>query len=222
MGEDVKITVIATGFREESALRRERMMAGPGLPTVRYESPRIVVRPIEPRPEPVVEQEPVAEEPITRETELFPQDVHEPEHEAVSVSGSSYYERARTQALHVEPVVEHEAEAESHTAEAEIPVIDVRGQESVPVMQEEPRVVRVPEIVLAHNVVTAPQVVVERSMTSSSSDRTLMDRMRRRGHRRRCRRLQGMRETTAERRRRRPMTWMYRRSCGVADNLRAV
>jgi cell division protein FtsZ len=163
MGEDVKITVIATGFREESALRRERMMAGPGLPTVRYESPRIVVRPIEPRPEPVVEREPVAEVPISHETELFPQDVHEPEHEAVSVSGSSYYERARTQALHVEPVVEHEAEAESHTAEAEIPVVDVRWQESVPAMQEEPRVVRAPEIVLAHNVVTAPQVVVERA-----------------------------------------------------------
>ncbi len=162
MGEDVKITVIATGFREESALRRERMMAGPGLPTVRYESPRIVVRPIEARPEPVMEQKPVHEEAIPQETELFPQEAHEPEHEAAVVSGSSYYERARTQALHVDPVVEHEPDAEPQAAEAEIPVVDARGQESAPLIQDEPRVVRVPEIVLPHNVVTAPQVVVER------------------------------------------------------------
>ena len=40
MGDEVKITVIATGFREqESQPRRERMLAESTLPTVRYESP---------------------------------------------------------------------------------------------------------------------------------------------------------------------------------------
>jgi cell division protein FtsZ len=166
MGEDVKITVIATGFREESALRRERMMAGPGLPTVRYESPRIVMRPAEPKSEPMAEHESAEEEPMSHDTEMFPQDVHEPGHEAVTVAGSSYYERARTQALQADPVVEHEVETEAQAesqAAGGIPVVDARGQESVPVIHEEPRVVRVPEIVLAHNVVTSPQVVVERA-----------------------------------------------------------
>jgi cell division protein FtsZ len=34
MGEEVKITVIATGFRQESPARRERMLAGATLPTL--------------------------------------------------------------------------------------------------------------------------------------------------------------------------------------------
>jgi cell division protein FtsZ len=36
MGDDVKFTVIATGFREEMPARRERMMAGSSLPTARF------------------------------------------------------------------------------------------------------------------------------------------------------------------------------------------
>lgn len=36
MGDDVKFTVIATGFREEMPARRERMMAGTSLPTARF------------------------------------------------------------------------------------------------------------------------------------------------------------------------------------------
>ena len=44
MGEEVKITVIATGFKEqEMPERRERMLAEATLPTVRFEAP------IEPR-----------------------------------------------------------------------------------------------------------------------------------------------------------------------------
>jgi cell division protein FtsZ len=53
MGEEVKFTVIATGFRESMPARRERMMAGAGLPTAQHEfarqheaaPPRIAVRP---------------------------------------------------------------------------------------------------------------------------------------------------------------------------------
>lgn len=40
MGDEVKITVIATGFRQaEMPLRRERMMADPALPTSRHDVP---------------------------------------------------------------------------------------------------------------------------------------------------------------------------------------
>ena len=49
MGEDVKITVIATGFREESAARRERMLSAAALPTIHHEAPvepRIATAPV--------------------------------------------------------------------------------------------------------------------------------------------------------------------------------
>jgi cell division protein FtsZ len=52
MGDEVKITVIATGFRqqEEMPLRRERMLAEAMLPTMRYDGP---VQPkVTPRPAP--------------------------------------------------------------------------------------------------------------------------------------------------------------------------
>jgi cell division protein FtsZ len=49
MGEDVKITVIATGFKQqEMPARRERMLAEATLPTIRYEvpiEPKIGMRP---------------------------------------------------------------------------------------------------------------------------------------------------------------------------------
>ncbi len=46
MGEDVKFTVIATGFRDEMPERRERMMAGSALPTAHLQPPpRIMPRP---------------------------------------------------------------------------------------------------------------------------------------------------------------------------------
>jgi cell division protein FtsZ len=51
MGDDVKITVIATGFREAMPQRRERMLQGTALPASRVESaappppPRIAQRP---------------------------------------------------------------------------------------------------------------------------------------------------------------------------------
>jgi cell division protein FtsZ len=57
MGDEVKLTVIATGFRNEAMpARRERMMAGTGLPTVQQDvrrsepvQPRIAQRHVEPR-----------------------------------------------------------------------------------------------------------------------------------------------------------------------------
>jgi cell division protein FtsZ len=62
MGEDVKITVIATGFREEMPQRRERMLQGAALPASRMEPltppapPRIVQRP-QPTPAPAFASE---------------------------------------------------------------------------------------------------------------------------------------------------------------------
>jgi cell division protein FtsZ len=51
MGDDVKFTVIATGFREAMPARRERMMAAAALPTAHHEvvQPKIVSRPLVPR-----------------------------------------------------------------------------------------------------------------------------------------------------------------------------
>src|ERR1700761_3213135 len=52
MGDEVKITVIATGFRQEMPQRRERMMSEATLPTIRREPPpppRITQRPAAPR-----------------------------------------------------------------------------------------------------------------------------------------------------------------------------
>ncbi len=48
MGDEVKITVIATGFKQEMPQRRERMLAEATLPTVRYDVPGLNV-PIRPR-----------------------------------------------------------------------------------------------------------------------------------------------------------------------------
>ncbi len=48
LGDEVKFTVIATGFREAMPARRERMMAASALPTAHHEvvPPRIVSRPL--------------------------------------------------------------------------------------------------------------------------------------------------------------------------------
>ncbi len=50
LGDEVKFTVIATGFREAAPARRERMMAASALPTAHHEivPPRIVSRPLVP------------------------------------------------------------------------------------------------------------------------------------------------------------------------------
>ena len=52
MGDEVKITVIATGFKQqEMPQRRERMLAEATLPTMRYDVP-IQPRVVTPRPSP--------------------------------------------------------------------------------------------------------------------------------------------------------------------------
>jgi cell division protein FtsZ len=48
MGDEVKITVIATGFKQEMPQRRERMLSEATLPTLRYDVPGLNV-PIRPR-----------------------------------------------------------------------------------------------------------------------------------------------------------------------------
>ena len=62
LGEDVKFTVIATGFREAMPARRERMMAASALPTAHHEivPPRVVSRPLVPQSAP--EEKPKAAE----------------------------------------------------------------------------------------------------------------------------------------------------------------
>src|ERR1700712_3693847 len=66
MGDEVKITVIATGFKQqEQTERRDRMLAGPPLPTARWEVP-IQPRVFTPRVEvPSVEVPSITPSPIT-------------------------------------------------------------------------------------------------------------------------------------------------------------
>ncbi|MBS1816245.1 MAG: cell division protein FtsZ [Acidobacteria bacterium] len=99
MGDDVKITVIATGFREEQEERRERMLNQTALPVARMETP-VPAAPRQAEPEPSVavpaprfaseereaatvnsaplpttfasEPAPVSAAPVTREPELVP------------------------------------------------------------------------------------------------------------------------------------------------------
>ncbi|MEO7029775.1 MAG: cell division protein FtsZ [Acidobacteriaceae bacterium] len=70
MGDEVKITVIATGFRQEMPQRRERMMAEATLPTIRRDPPpppRITQRPATPRF--ASEEDETALESVARESE---------------------------------------------------------------------------------------------------------------------------------------------------------
>ncbi len=72
MGDEVKITVIATGFREEQPQRRERMLQGAALPASRAETiappppPRIAQRPA-PTPAFASEMYAAAEEPAVQD-----------------------------------------------------------------------------------------------------------------------------------------------------------
>ncbi len=64
MGDDVKITVIATGFKQQEAPeRRERMLSEPSLPTVRYEAPEPRIATAESRIQESRIQEPRSQEP---------------------------------------------------------------------------------------------------------------------------------------------------------------
>lgn len=65
-GDEVKFTVIATGFREAMPARRERMMAASALPTAHHDfvPPRVVSRPLVPRFEREAEQAEEAAPPL--------------------------------------------------------------------------------------------------------------------------------------------------------------
>jgi cell division protein FtsZ len=77
MGDEVKITVIATGFKQqEMPQRRERMLAESTLPTVRYDVP-IQPRVVTPRPSPR----------FASETEAMSSPVGEGKEKAASAAG---------------------------------------------------------------------------------------------------------------------------------------
>jgi cell division protein FtsZ len=120
MGDAVKFTVIATGFREDMPARRERMMAGSTLPTARQDVPvRIVTRPIVATPIVAQTPEPVFE--ADAEPVFEPVAEVEPEPVAPVVVRAPFASEAGFAA---EPVWE-----------AEEPVV-----EAEPVAAEEPRV----------------------------------------------------------------------------------
>jgi cell division protein FtsZ len=107
MGEDVKITVIATGFRAEMPARRERMLAGAALPT-QQSAPPMQPKIVTPPPFASEAQSPAASAPLFASevkpaevvSSMLPHPVEEevPEVEAASAPTSSYYEAARQQA----------------------------------------------------------------------------------------------------------------------------
>src|SRR6185437_11314209 len=72
MGDDVKITVIATGFRDALPERRERMLQGAALPASRVE-------PVAPPPPPRIAQRPAATPaPFASEVYAAPEERPEP------------------------------------------------------------------------------------------------------------------------------------------------
>jgi cell division protein FtsZ len=101
MGDDVKITVIATGFRQEMPQRRERMMAEATLPTIRREPPppRIAQRPATPRfaSEEEAEARDVVEAPVAETFARMPasEELHEYarifEHDAPAVEAEPQF-----------------------------------------------------------------------------------------------------------------------------------
>jgi cell division protein FtsZ len=129
MGEEVKFTVIATGFRNEAMpARRERMMAGTGLPTVQHESrqqdytpPRIVSRPVVARfasepDELVMEPEPV----------LFASQDPMP---AIRLEGEPEVAEAEEPVeVHGEPVEAYGESVEAPVTEVQEPVVEAPVQ----------------------------------------------------------------------------------------------
>ena len=98
MGDEVKITVIATGFKQaESGARRERMLSEATLPTIRYEVPIAPRAAREPVPVEPVHVERMAGPPITAEPIVaapdrqasYEIDAHEgaPERELIEATG---------------------------------------------------------------------------------------------------------------------------------------
>ena len=171
LGDEVKFTVIATGFREAMPARRERMMAASALPTAHHEivPPRIVSRPLVAKREeaPAEETQPlIFGSQATRPTIRFAGETEVEEALGAAEPGaqeprvaepaaaapvqrqaypvSSYYETARQQAWH---------EPASRVEYAPQPVEDFEparpAAPEAPELMEEPRVVAAPERVAA-------------------------------------------------------------------------
>jgi cell division protein FtsZ len=133
LGDEVKFTVIATGFRNEAMpARRERMMAGTGLPTAQHESrqhdntpPRIVSRPVVARfasepDELVIEPEPV----LFASQDAMPAIRLESEPEVASEAGTETVAEAEKSPVETD----REPEAEPVAASVQEPVFDAPAQ----------------------------------------------------------------------------------------------
>jgi cell division protein FtsZ len=170
MGDSVKFTVIATGFRDDMPARRERMMAGSTLPTARYEvrqdtPPRAIARPVAASAaEPVVappvfaapaERAPFASEAVAEEPvpSAWEPPVAEPapvvEETLQSYPTSSYYEAARQQAWQ-EP-------AQAESLDFEEPFESQAEPEEPAVAYSEPEPVRAYAPLIVEHIAPTPE-----------------------------------------------------------------
>jgi cell division protein FtsZ len=127
MGDELKLTVIATGFKDTKPDRRERMLLDTALPTVpkpveqRVVEPRIVEQQHEPRVVmPAAEPAPVVEAPRVAETSSMPRFASEVAAERPQMPTSSYYEAARMQARQESQAT---AQSATHVTSGPEPVI---------------------------------------------------------------------------------------------------
>jgi cell division protein FtsZ len=114
MGDEVKITVIATGFRQEMPQRRERMMSEATLPTIRRDPP----------PPPRISQRPSMPRFASEERAEFTRE-HEEEPGLPQAENSHEYARIF---LHDEPAVEAPKILEAAAGEPGAEVSAARGE----------------------------------------------------------------------------------------------
>ena len=140
MGDEVKITVIATGFKEQSSHpRRERMLAESTLPTARYDvpAPKPAEVPINPRYDSVrpTPMEAAPDVPVA-------QAVPEPKAEVVA---PMYVEEIAAEPIHAEaiapPVIEVQPQVAEPVAEvvSQIPQVETAPVAPPPVPAPTPR-----------------------------------------------------------------------------------
>jgi cell division protein FtsZ len=141
MGNELKLTVIATGFREEKPERRERMLADATLPTAHQTpvhetatEPKIVVPPMVAQPAARFASEVAAEQtarPAVTTTPIVTAPVT-----TAGAETSSYYEAARQQARQAVPVERQQWKPEPELWAPE--VVD-HLPESMPVAESMPK-----------------------------------------------------------------------------------
>jgi len=146
MGDDVKITVIATGFKQqEMPARRERMLAEATLPTMRYEIPVIEPRVSTPRstasmpkfasdPESMGTPVPLAPPSLTERRDPVPA---EPELRAVpaSVFDDEFFHTSQERVAPPYVVLEESVRVETGLRESAYPQSHGNVQPDVPVME---------------------------------------------------------------------------------------